>query len=247
MEFLGKTVEEAVKKGLAELNLTEDQAEIIAEPTKGLFSSKKAKVEITKKLSDGERAVNFLEGLFDKLDIIAKAELLSEGEKIEINVITDSSAMVIGYRGETLDAIQSLAGAIANTGRENYKRVVVDCEDYRQKREETLISLAKKMEKKATDLGRNISLEPMSPYERRIIHSALASSETVTTTSEGKEPNRYVVVVPNEKKAFVRKDNKRGGKKFDRKSNEKGRAPQNKEPKRKPSVFGTYLGNSLKD
>lgn len=140
----------------------------------------------------------------DRMEIVAKVSLVSEEEKIEINVVAESSASVIGYRGEVLDALQSLAGAVANMGNKTYVRVVVDCENYRGKREDTLVNLAEKLAAKAVRQGRDISLEPMGPYERRVIHSALAASEEVTTTSEGKEPNRYVVIVPNVKRNSAR-------------------------------------------
>lgn len=201
MEFTGKTVQEAIENGLKEMNLTEDKAEIkvLEEPTKGFLgiAAKKAKVEITAKKSDGERAVEFLNGLLDLMGVNAKSNLNEEDEKVIIDIITDDSSAIIGYRGEVLDALQNLAGAVANTGRDDYRRVVVDCENYRTKREETLVSLAHKLEAKAVRTGRKINLEPMNPYERRILHSALADSEDVKTLSEGKEPNRYVSIIPN--------------------------------------------------
>ena len=268
MVFKGKTVAEAISAGLAYYSITEEQAEInvIAEEVKGLFGKvkKEAEVDVSIKLTGGSRAVQFLEGLFEKMGVSAKAELVSEGENVVINVITTNSSAVIGYRGEVLDALQALAGAVANIGNKNYKRVVVDCEGYREKREETLINLAKKFADKAVRLGRDVSLEPMNPYERRVIHSTLADSETVTTASEGKEPNRHVVIIPNEKKPYVKKfnDRNRGGNrnyggrrdKNDRRGgndrnrgNRSGFTSAAREPKKKPSMFGTYLGNSLKN
>ncbi len=215
IEFTGKTVEEAVEKGLQELGLTKETADIrvLEEGKRKLFGSVKAKVEIaplsgeSKILpapsvsvvgkTDGERAVEFLEGLFKLLKITACTELVKEDAKIEINVTASNSLNVIGKHGVMLDAIQTLAGAVANTGREDYKRVVVDCENYRESREATLQKLADNLAQKATRLGKKIKLEPMNPYERRIIHSALAESETVKTESEGKEPNRYIVIIPS--------------------------------------------------
>ncbi len=147
--------------------------------------------------TDGERAVEFLEGLFDILRITACTELTREEEKIEINVTAANTTAIIGKRGVMLDAIQTIAGAVANTGREEYKRVVVDCENYRENREATLQRLAAKLAQKAVRFEKKIRLEPMNPYERRIIHSALADNPDVTTQSEGKEPHRYVVIVPN--------------------------------------------------
>lgn len=201
MEFTGKTVQEAIENGLKELKLEESKADIkvLEEPTKGFLgiAAKKAKVEITAKKTDGERAVEFLDGLLNLMNINAKSNLTEEDEKVNIDIITDNSPAIIGYRGEVLDALQNLAGAVANTGREDYRRVVVDCESYRAKREETLVALAHKLEAKAVRLGRKINLEPMNPYERRILHSALADSADVKTLSEGKEPNRYVSIIPN--------------------------------------------------
>ena len=213
-EFTGKTVEEAIEKGLQELGLTKETADIrvLEEGKKKLFSSVKARVEIASKTgeektvvsatanetaTDGERTVTFLEGLFKLLNITACTELVSEGEKVEINVTAANSTAVIGKHGAMLDAIQTLAGAVANTGRDEYKRVVVDCENYRNNRESTLNKLADNLAQKAVRLQRKIQLEPMNPYERRIIHAALSESEDVKTESEGKEPNRYIVIIPN--------------------------------------------------
>ena len=210
-EFSGKTVEDALQKGLDQLGLTKETAEweVVEEGKKGLFG-KKARVKIAQKevkdivekvleqgATDGERAVAFLDGLFKLLDMSACSELVSEDEKIIINVTAANSNAVIGKRGATLDALQTLAGAVANTGRDDYKRVVVDCENYREGREETLKKLAENLAQKAIRLGRKIKLEEMNPYERRIMHSALSSFEGVKTISEGKEPYRYVVIVPD--------------------------------------------------
>ena len=223
-EFTGKTVEEAVAKGLQELGLTAEQADVrvLEEGRKKLFGWIKARVEIAEKEvelqeetqecveeevvvpqeeettgeTDGERTVAFLEGLFELLNITACTELISEDDKVEINVTAANTNAIIGKHGGMLDAIQTLAGAVANTGRDEYKRVVVDCENYRENRETTLNKLAENLAQKAIRLGKKIKLEPMNPYERRIIHAALAEREGVKTESEGKEPNRYVVVVP---------------------------------------------------
>ncbi|MBQ9713908.1 MAG: protein jag [Clostridia bacterium] len=223
-EFTGKTVEDAVEKGLKELGLTKENAEIrvLEEGKKKLFGAVKARVEIAAKeaiceaeapaavkgaaestpvgcaatATDGERTVAFLEGLFNLLKITACTELVSEEEKVEINVTAANTTAIIGKHGAMLDAIQTLAGAVANTGRDDYKRVVVDCENYRENREATLNKLADNLAQKANRLGKKIQLEPMNPYERRIIHAALSEREDVKTESEGKEPNRYIVIIP---------------------------------------------------
>ena len=121
-----------------------------------------------------------------------------------LTLTAEDSSSVIGYRGEVLDALQTLTGAVANIGNKVYRKVMVDCENYRERREDTLIKLAHRLEEKATDMRREVHLEPMSPFERRIIHTALAESATVTTKSEGKEPNRFVVIVPNDLDEFSR-------------------------------------------
>jgi spoIIIJ-associated protein len=252
MEFTGKSVEEAILTGLKELNLNREDAKItvIEEAVKGIFGivKKPAKVDIESALTGGKRAVNFLNGYFEKTSINAKATLVEEGEKIVIDLVAENSAVLIGYRGEILDSLQTLASAIANIDKKEYIRVVVNCEGYREKREETLISLAHKLADKAVRLGRDVTLEPMNPYERRIIHSALANSDKVKTTSEGKEPNRFVVITPNEKKPQSdrpRRDN-RGNKGGRRDNRDRGFKKDNADaPKRvKPSAFGTFLGNS---
>lgn len=214
-EFTGKTVDEAVDEGLKALGLTREEADIqvLDEGKKGGLFTKgvKARVRIGRKKTDGERALEFLDGMFGFLGVTATTELEEGEENTNINVITPNSYALIGHRGEMLDALQVLAGAVANIGREEYKRVVVDCEGYREKREETLKRLANKLAEKAVRLGRKLSLEPMTPYERRIIHAALADSTEVKTASEGKEPNRYIVVIPNNMRP--------GSDRFDRRGN----------------------------
>ena len=202
IEKCGKTIEEAVQLGAEELGLSVEEVEyeVIEEPQKGGLFKKTvpAKVLVWKKLTDSGRAVEFLKTLFEMINVPVVTEVTRDDDKICINLTSTNSQFLIGYRGELLDALQCLAGAVANIGREDYKRVVVDCEEYRDKRENTLNELAEKLANKAVRTGRKIQLEPMNPFERRIIHTALAESTEVKTESEGKEPNRYIVIVPNE-------------------------------------------------
>lgn len=276
MLFEGKTVEEAISKGLAELNLTQDKADIkiIEQPVKGLFGRIKTPATVSiEKLEEIEekpesvkttsKTAEFVEKILAYMGAEVKAQVTETEEQTVITLSAEDSSAVIGYRGEVLDAVQTIAGAMENTGRKVYKKVVVDCENYRDKREDTLVTLAKKLEKKATELRREVILEPMCPYERRLIHTALANSQTVTTKSEGKEPNRYVVIVPNDKDVFSKpynasrnNDYKRGGK--NSKQGQKHRGNNSRGGKRPSSsasigakkkstiTFGTYLGNSLK-
>ena len=288
-EFTGKTVEDAIEKGLAELNVAREDVEIrvLEEGKKKLFGSIPAKVEIgvpeaetaesaeeNAEGTDGERAVAFLGGLFEILNIEAVSELVSEDKKIEINVVAANSQSVIGKHGAMLDAIQTLAGAVANKGRDDYKRVVVDCENYRESREATLNRLAENLASKAIRLGKKIKLEAMNPYERRIIHAALSEFEGIKTESEGKEPNRYVVIVPEnledpdapaiparserrddrrggrrDDRRGGRRDDRRGGRGYDRKPINRDRKPSGgngggTSMKKSSDFFGTFLGNS---
>ena len=280
-EFTGRTSKEAIEKGLKELGLTAEEADvrILEEGQRKLFGSIPARVEIARKeepkaeetpvsagATDGERTVAFLEGLFKILDITACTELVAEDEKIEINVTAVNTTAIIGKHGAMLDAIQTLAGAVANTGREDYKRVVVDCENYRETRENTLNKLADNLAQKAIRLGKKIKLEPMNPYERRIIHAALSEKEGVSTQSEGKEPNRYIVIVPdnledadapaiparNERGERRGRDN-RGrngrGRERDNRNGRSGKGGFGKNPfnrDRRPSSSGNGGGTSIK-
>ncbi len=265
MQFSGKTVEEAITNGLNELGITASEAKItvVNDVVKGLFGKIKtlATVEIEKEKTKEEQTAEFTQKIAEFMGYNATTEISESEDGTVIKLITTESSNLIGYRGEVLDAIQALAGAYLNIGNKEYKKVVVDCEDYRAKRKETLISLAKKLEAKATDMRREVMLEPMSPYERRIIHTTLSQSTTCTTKSEGKEPNRYVVIVPNDKDEFsvpynagrnkAEKNNKgrKGGQKrsrgFDGKREKKSGFGEVK--KKSSFSFGTYLGNSLKD
>lgn len=268
MQFTAKTVEDAILNGLTELGISKEDAEIIIieEPIKGLFGRLKGKavVDIIKKEVEktNETTVEFVQKVLSFLDDTAKADLVEDGEKTVISLKTEDVNGIIGKKGEVIDAIQTLAGAKENIGRREYKKVVVDCENYRERREETLTKLAKKLEQKATEMRREVVLEPMNPYERRIIHTALANSETVTTKSDGAEPNRHVVIVPNDKDEFSkpysaarnndRRGNRNNGKRgFDKRNNRSGNGGTRKSspaPKSKKTItFGTYLGNSLKD
>ena len=196
--FTGKTVEEAVRIGLETLGVSESDAEVevLDEGKKRLIGSKPAQVRITvKERTDGERAVEFLEGLFPLIGAEVSAESKSEEDKIVIELTAASEKSITGRRGEVIDAVQTLAGAVANIGRKDYKRVVVDCENYREDREETLRRVANKLAAKAVRLGKRVRLEPMNPYERRLIHSALMDNPDVTTESEGKEPGSFDVII----------------------------------------------------
>lgn len=200
LEMLGKTVDEALKNALKELNVTEDKVEytVIEEGSKGflgLVGTKPAKIMVTVKRDYISEAKKFLRDVLTSMDVKAEIRIKEENNVININLTGPNMGVIIGYRGETLDSLQYLISLVVNKGHETeYKRVVLDTENYRAKREETLKRLADKTAYKVKKTGRGYKLEPMNPYERRIIHSALQNHPDVNTYSEGEEPNRRVVV-----------------------------------------------------
>jgi spoIIIJ-associated protein len=139
-------------------------------------------------------AEGFLNELFHKMDVDAHCVTVETGEIDKIVLKGSDTAALIGRRGETLDAIQYITGLVINKGKQDYKRIMLDTENYRQKREEALVRLANRIAQKVTRTGRKVTLEPMNPYERRILHATLQSNARVETLSEGEEPFRRVVV-----------------------------------------------------
>ena len=147
-------------------------------------------------VGEDEPAVAFLSGMLASMGIEAQIKAVRNQDGLYIDISGQSMGQIIGYRGETLDAMQYLTSLVENKGKDDYVRVTLDTENYRAKREQTLIRLGKRLADKALKSGRRVSLEPMNPYERRIIHSALQDVNGVTTVSEGEEPNRRVIILP---------------------------------------------------
>jgi len=194
-----KTVDEALRQALEELGIDEDQAEIeiINEGNKGLLGligNKNAVVKVTEKLNIEIIVKDFLEPLFEKMAIEADMEITMEDGLINIRLTGDDVGIIIGRRGETLDALQYLLSLVINRYTLDYTRVILDVADYRKKRAETLQRLAKRVAEKVSRTRRNITLEAMNPYERRIIHSSLQEFPNINTQSVGEEPNRKVVI-----------------------------------------------------
>ena len=141
------------------------------------------------------RAQEFLQQLTELMGVhVSVAVATDEEGNVRVNMEGDTLGILIGRRGETLDALQYLTSLLVNKGQNNYTRVTLDTEGYRAKREEALVRLANRMANRCQKTGRKVSLEPMNPYERRILHSALQEHPAVTTHSEGEEPNRHVVI-----------------------------------------------------
>jgi spoIIIJ-associated protein len=199
VEKAAKTVEAAVELALHELNLNEEDVEIevLEEGNKGLLGiigSRDAKVKVTVKETKGDKAKDFLFDIFDRMSVEAEIEIEEDENNLFLTINGNDIGIVIGRRGETLDALQYLTSLVVNKQDESYKRVVLDIENYRQKREDTLIKLAKRLADKVKKYRKSITLEPMNPYERRIIHSTLQDNRYVRTYSLGDEPNRKVVI-----------------------------------------------------
>lgn len=197
----GKTVEEALRAGLSELGLTLDEVEykVTEEPSKGflgIFGVKPATVEIREKDSPVKRATRFVQGVAERLGVGEPSITAEEGDDIRISVNGENLGVLIGHRGEALDALQYLTSLVCNIGDSDYKKVTIDIENYRTKREEALTQLAERMANRVRRTGRRLVMEPMSPNERWVFHTVLQNNPYVTTHSEGEEPNRRVVIAP---------------------------------------------------
>ncbi len=196
------TVDEAVEAALKELEAekNEVEVEVIKEPTKGLLGflgSKVARVKVSVVNGPEEKTRKFFDVLLNKMNIEADFEIKYSSNILKVDIVKineDDKGIIIGKRGKNLDEIQFLLNLIVNRGRENYIRVTFNVEDYREKREETLKRLAKKMAEKCRYYNHKVKLEPMNPYERRIIHSTLQEEKDIITYSEGDEPYRKVVI-----------------------------------------------------
>ena len=199
-EFKAKTVDEAITLASTEFGCvsTDLEYEVIEKGTSGFLGigAKPAVIKAKKKESFLDDIQEYLDNLFKAMDIEAKVTIdYNEAEStMDIDVEGPDMGILIGKRGQTLDSLQYLVSLVVNKGQEEYIRVKVDTENYRQRRKETLENLAKNIAFKVKRTKRPVSLEPMNPYERRIIHSALQNDKYVTTHSEGEEPFRRVVV-----------------------------------------------------
>ncbi len=161
-----------------------------AAPIKEIKKEKKK----VKDVSDKDKAEAFLGKVLPLMGVKADIQANEVEDGLNITLTGDGMGLVIGRRGETLDAIQYLTSIIVNKGKDGYTKVTVDTENYREKRTETLVRLADKVADRVVKHHKNITLEPMNPFERRVIHARLQSSDYVTTISVGEEPNRRVVV-----------------------------------------------------
>lgn len=197
-----KNVDEAILQASVQLGVSSDrlQYEVVEKGSAGilggLIGAKPAVIRAKKIETVDEKASDFLHDVFGAMGISVNVEsrLNEEEKELEINLSGDEMGILIGKRGQTLDSLQYLVSLVVNKESEDYLRVKLDTENYRERRKETLETLAKNIAYKVKRTRRPVSLEPMNPYERRIIHSALQNDKYVFTRSEGEEPFRHVVI-----------------------------------------------------
>lgn len=203
MEFIeisAKNVDDAITQATVQQGITSDQLEyeVLDKGSTGFLGigSKNAVIKARKKFSIDENVVEFLSSIFDamKMEVEILVAVNEEEHIIEVELKGDDMGILIGKRGQTLDSLQYLTNLAINKHSDEYYKVKIDTEDYRKRRKETLENLAKNIAYKVKRTKRPVSLEPMNPFERRIIHSALQNDRYVTTHSEGDEPYRHVVV-----------------------------------------------------
>ena len=200
VEFSAKTVDDAITEACQKLTVTSDKLEyeVVEVGSSGFLGigAKPAVIKARIKNSVADKAKEFLKEVFDAMNIVVVIDVKydEENRNIDIELSGDEMGVLIGKRGQTLDSLQYLVSLVVNKDEDEYIRVKVDTEDYRKRRKETLENLAKNIAYKVKRTKRPVSLEPMNPYERRIIHSALQNDKYVTTHSEGEEPFRRVVV-----------------------------------------------------
>lgn len=229
--FTGKTVNDAVMEAAISFGITSSEVDfyVMEKESKGFLGigSKPAKIGARKILSAKERAEEFLKKVFSAMEIQVDLTITENADDkvMNIDLSGEDMGVLIGKRGQTLDSLQYLVSLVVNKGEEDYVRVKVDTENYRQRRKDTLENLAKNISSKVRRTGKTVTLEPMNPYERRVIHSALQQDRFVETHSEGEEPFRRVVVAlkegvrPRDNNRHRRYGNNRN---YNRNNNKKG-------------------------
>ncbi|MFC4802308.1 RNA-binding cell elongation regulator Jag/EloR [Neobacillus sp. GCM10023253] len=197
----GQTVEEAVESALAQLKTSKDRTEIniIDEGKKGIFGifgSRPAVVKVTVIHDPIEEAKKFLMQVGEQMGAPVSIDVKRDGKQVLFVMTGEKIALLIGKRGQTLNSLQYLTQLVINRHSEQYFTVILDAEDYRNRRNETLIQLANRLAQKAVQTGKDVALEPMPSYERKVIHTALSENKRVKTSSDGTEPHRHIVISP---------------------------------------------------
>ena len=200
IEVSAKNVDDAITQATIQLGITSDQLEyeVLDKGSTGFLGigSKNAVIKARKKFSVEENVIEFLSSVFHamKMEVEVVVSVNEEEHSIDVDLKGEDMGILIGKRGQTLDSLQYLTNLSVNKNSDDYYKVKIDTENYRERRKETLENLAKNIAYKVKRTRRPVSLEPMNPFERRIIHSALQNNKYMTTHSEGEEPYRHVVV-----------------------------------------------------
>ncbi|HAA5406997.1 TPA_asm: protein jag [Listeria monocytogenes] len=196
----GSNVEEAIQNALATLETTRDkvEVEVLDEGKKGIFGigSRLAMVKVIEKEDGIQVAIDYLLDVATKMGAVITIDVEEVGKDVKLQIKGDSLGMLIGKHGQTLNTLQYLTQLIANKTTSQYKNIIVNVGDYRERRHETLVILANKMADKALKTKRAVHLEPMPSFERKIIHAILSENEQIETHSEGRDPYRYIVIKP---------------------------------------------------
>lgn len=258
-----ETIEEAKALALEELGVNEDKAqfEVLVQPEKkkfGLFGGSLAKVRVFYEETPTDIAKAYLADVLTKLgvtNVVIEATETEDGAEFDVN--GDDIGFIIGHRGENLDALQYLTGLVVNHIHDEYFRVIINIGNYREKREKTLEVLGRKLAFRACKTGEKVSLEPMNPYERRIIHTAVQKVRGATSWSEGENLQRHVVIGPDRKKQSYGNRNGRYNSGYGnrnssqprRRSGDYQRREYTDEQKKHPddSVFSTFESEHLEE
>lgn len=197
----GQTVEEAIEKGISQLKVSREKVDIkvIDEGKKGIFGifgSRLAIVKLTVNVDPVMEAKQFLTDICNQMDVEVNIESKIDGKYVYFQLNSDKTGLLIGKRGQTLNALQILTQVVLNRYSDEFMNVILNAENYREKREETLVLLANRLANKVIKEKKEISLEPMPSFERKIIHAALANNEKIKTYSVGTDPHRHLVISP---------------------------------------------------
>ncbi|HJV47107.1 MAG TPA: RNA-binding cell elongation regulator Jag/EloR [Bacillota bacterium] len=195
-----KTVDEAVSLALGQLNATKDQVTvtILEEPSKGFFGLigvRHAKLEVELNKTPIDEAKDFLLDVLRNMKVVADVVVHHQSDYVLFEIVGKDLGIVIGRRGQTLESLQLLVNTIGNRHSESFLRIILDAENYREKRKTTLEQLADRLADKAVRTGQMVKLEPMSSHERKVIHTRLQERRNISTYSEGRDPNRYIVIL----------------------------------------------------
>ncbi|TVY10698.1 RNA-binding cell elongation regulator Jag/EloR [Paenibacillus cremeus] len=196
----GKTIDDAVRNGLQQLGVPQERVKVnvLEQPSKGLFGligAKDAKVELELLPDAIEEAIAFLRDVLQTMQLEVRIEQKQDKDGIELHMHGTDLGMLIGRRGQTLDALQYLVNIVANRYADHHLRIVLDAEQFRERRKKTLQELADRLADRVIRSKKEVVLEPMSPQERKVIHSQLQQHPKVRTFSRGEEPGRRVVIV----------------------------------------------------